>query len=54
MNEAIYIQPLKAMMHGHKGTLSTFRPDAPQNWLQADAMFIFGPQFDRRVRVASF
>src|SRR5512136_984334 len=51
MNEAIHVQPLKTMMHGHNRPLAAFGPHPAENGFQADTMFIFRPEFDDRIRV---
>ncbi len=53
MDEAVRVQPLNAMMHGHDGTLAAFGPDAAEAGLQAEAMVIFGPEFDRDVQLVA-
>jgi len=37
------------MAHGGDGALANRRPDAPQEWLQANALFIGRPQLDLRL-----
>ena len=49
VHETIPVQPLNAMMDRYEGTLSAFGPHTPHKRLQANAMFVFGPQFDGHV-----
>ncbi len=53
MDEVVHVQPMNAMMHGHNGTLAAFGPDAAEDGLQAEAMVIFGPEFDRGVQLVA-
>lgn len=47
MHEAVHVQPLETMMDGHDRALAAFGPHPTENRFQPDAMFIFGPEFDR-------
>lgn len=46
VNEADEIAPGIAVLHWSHGTLTNWRPDPPQNRLEADAMLVDGPEFD--------
>jgi hypothetical protein len=46
MHKAIHVGPLVAGMDQHGRALSALRPNAPQDRLQANAMFIHAPEFD--------
>jgi hypothetical protein len=50
MDEADEITPGKAMTHRSAGAPTYWRPDAAQQWLQADAMLVGRPEFDLRPR----
>ncbi len=50
MDKADEIAPGKAVLHRGDGTLTNRRPDPAEERLEADAMFIGGPQFDLRPR----
>ncbi len=49
VHEADQVAPGEAMAHGGDGALANRRPDAPQEWFQANALFIGGPQLDLRL-----
>jgi hypothetical protein len=47
MDKANKVAPGKAVLDDGGRTLANGRPDAAQEWFQANAMFIGRPQFDR-------
>ena len=47
----IYIEPLVAMLHHHRWTLSVEDPDPTKDGLESNAVLIKGPQFHRRQRL---
>src|SRR5258708_38914897 len=49
MHTADQVAPGKAVLDRGDGALANRRPDAPQEWFQADAMLVSGPQLDLRV-----
>ncbi len=49
MDEAHEVAPGEAVLHGGDRTVADWRPDAAQQRLQADPMFVGRPQFDLRV-----
>ncbi len=46
MDKAHQIAPVEALLNRGDGALTNRRPDAPQEWLEPNAMFVGGPQFD--------
>lgn len=52
-DKAVQIGPLVARTHYRQRTLAFGAPDAAQDGLEADAMFILGPDLDRGLRVGS-
>lgn len=51
MDEANQIAPSEAMLDGSNGSLANRRPDLAEQRLQANAVFVGGPQLDGRLRV---
>jgi hypothetical protein len=51
LHEAIDVLPLIARVDARTGRLPPASPDAAQDRLQPYAVFVFGPELDRRVRV---
>lgn len=50
MDKRIDVEPLIAMLDYHGRTLPVEHPDPTKNGFESDAVFIEGPQFDRRQR----
>jgi len=50
MHKADQVAPGKAVLHGGDGALANWRPDAPEQRFEANAMLVGGPQFDLRLR----
>ncbi len=46
MHKADEIAPGEAVLHGGDGALANRRPDAAEQRLEANAMFVGRPQFD--------
>lgn len=51
MDEADEVAPRKTVLDGGGRTLANRCPDPPQEWFQADAMLVGGPDLDVSVRI---
>lgn len=54
MHTGIEPEPFVARINCRNGSLSNGRPDTPQDWLEAEASFVFAPSLDLLIRVFCF
>lgn len=50
MHETVEVEPLVSVMHAHTRARTFPYPDSSQDWFEANAVLIGGPQFDRGLR----
>jgi hypothetical protein len=51
MHKTVDVEPLIAGLHDDTGTAPFAHPDAPQDGFEADAVFVYTPQFDFSLRM---